>query len=132
MHFLKYKFSNYKPNVGYHEFAFELEPEICKCQSFIKPIITNDKTAAHYEIRKILCAMLDDVSSNDPLSDHLISQLQKVMTKLEKTKLLENNVPNEVDDLIEEHSMVGLSEIVIKKRLSEIAENLIESDNDGT
>lgn len=76
--------------------------------------------------------MLDDVSSNDPLSDHLISQLQKVMTKLEKTKLLENNAPNELNDLIEEHSMVGFSEIVIKKRLLEIAENSIESDIDGT
>lgn len=76
--------------------------------------------------------MLDDVSSNDPLSDHLISQLQKVMTKLEKTKLLENNEPNELNDLIEEHSMVGFSEIVIKKRLLEIAENSIESDIDGT
>lgn len=75
--------------------------------------------------------MLDNVSSNDPLSDHLINQLQKILIQLEKTKSFENNVTNEIDDLIEEHSMVGFNEIVIKKRLLEIAEKLFESDNDG-
>jgi len=51
---------------------------------------------------------------------------------LEKTKSLDYNDSSEIEDLIEEHSMVGFSEEVIKKRLLEIADNIVENDIDGT
>lgn len=76
--------------------------------------------------------MLDNTSSNYCLSDRLISQLQKILNKLEKTKSLDYNDSSEIEDLIEEHSMVGFSEEVIKKRLLEIADNIVENDIDGT
>ncbi|XP_022168201.1 MATH and LRR domain-containing protein PFE0570w-like isoform X2 [Myzus persicae] len=122
---------NYKPNVAYQEFAFELERETCKCHSVVQPKISNDKIVARHEIRKIICGMLDNTASNYPLSDQLISQLQKIITKLEDTKSFDYNESSEVEDLIEEHSMVGFSEEVIKKRLLEIAENLVENASDG-
>eukprot|EP00102_Acyrthosiphon_pisum_P021137 XP_016658347.1 PREDICTED: probable serine/threonine-protein kinase DDB_G0283337 [Acyrthosiphon pisum] len=122
---------NYKPNVAYQEFAFGLEPETCKCHSVIQPKISNDKIVARHEIRKIICGMLDNTSSNYCLSDRSISKLQKIINKLEKTKSLDYNDSSEVEDLIEEHSMVGFSEEVIKKRLLEIADNMVENDIDG-
>uniref|UniRef100_A0A2S2NHD7 Uncharacterized protein n=1 Tax=Schizaphis graminum TaxID=13262 RepID=A0A2S2NHD7_SCHGA len=121
---------NYKSNVAYQEFAFELEPETCKCHSVVQPKISNDKIVAHHEILKIICGMLDN-TSNYPLSDRLIRQLQKIINTMEKTKSLEFNGSSEVDDLIEEHSMVGFSEEVIKKRILDIADNLKENDSDG-
>lgn len=72
--------------------------------------------------------MLDN-TSNYPLSDQLISQLQKIIIIMEETKPLEYN--SEVEDLIEEHSMVGFSEEVLKKRILDIADNLVENDSDG-
>ncbi|XP_060862265.1 metacaspase-2-like isoform X2 [Metopolophium dirhodum] len=122
---------NYKPNVAYQEFAFGLEPETCKCHSVVQPKISNDKIVARHEIRKIICGMLDNTSSNYCLSDRLISQLQKIINKLENTKSLDYNDSSEIEDLIEEHSMVGFSEEVIKKRLLEIADNIVENDIDG-
>lgn len=74
--------------------------------------------------------MLDN-TSNYPLSDQLISQLQKIMIIMEETKSLEYNSSSEVEDLIEEHSMVGFSEEVLKKRILDIADNLVENDSDG-
>lgn len=74
--------------------------------------------------------MLDN-TSNYPLSDQLISQLQKIMIIVEETKSLEYNSSSEVEDLIEEHSMVGFSEEVLKKRILDIADNLVENDSDG-
>ncbi|CAI6343996.1 unnamed protein product [Macrosiphum euphorbiae] len=122
---------NYKPNVAYQEFAFGLDPETCKCHSVVQPKTSNDKIVARHEIHKIICGMLDNTSSNYCLSDRLISQLQKIISKLEKTKSLDYNDSSEVEDLIEEHSMVGFSEEVIKKRLLEIADNIVENDIDG-
>lgn len=119
---------NYKPNAAYQEFAFGLEPETCKCHSVTQPKISNDKIVARHEILKIICGMLDN-TSNYPLSDQLISQLQKIMIIMEETKSLEYN--SEVEDLIEEHSMVGFSEEVLKKRILDIADNLVEKDSDG-
>lgn len=72
--------------------------------------------------------MLDN-TTNYPLSDQLISQLQKIIIIMEETKPLEYN--SEVEDLIEEHSMVGFSEEVLKKRILDIADNLVENDSDG-
>jgi len=118
--------------VAYQEFAFELELETCKCHSVVQPKISNDKIVARHEIRKIICGMLDNTTSNYPLSDQLISQLQKILTKLEDTKSFDYNESSEVEDLIEEHSMVGFSEEVIKKRLLEIADGLVENASDGT
>lgn len=86
---------------------------------------------ARHEIRKIICGMLDNTSSNYCPSVRLISQLQTILNKLEKTKSLDYNDSSEIEDLIEEHSIVGFSEEVIKKRLLEIAENLIENNFDG-
>ncbi|XP_060835044.1 putative uncharacterized protein DDB_G0286901 [Rhopalosiphum padi] len=120
---------NYKPNVAYQEFAFGLEPETCKCHSVVQPKISNDKIVARHEIRKIICGMLDNMSKH-PLSDQLISQLQKIIITMEETKPLEFNGSSEVDDLIEEHSMVGFSEEVIKKRILDIADNLVENVSD--
>lgn len=107
---------------------FEVDQETCKCQSskFGK---TNDKTIARYEIRRILRGMLDHILSLDEsLSYPLISKLQKIMTNLEETDLLERDDSNEVKNLVVEHSIVGFSEIIIKNRLLEIAEN----DNNGS
>jgi len=118
--------------VAYQEFAFGLEPETCKCHSVVQPKLSNDKIVARHEIRKIICEMLDNTSSNYPLSDQMISQLQKIITKLEDTKSSDCNESSEVEDLIEEHSMVGFNEEVIKKRLLEIVDNLVENENDGT
>lgn len=118
--------------MGYQEFAFGLESETCKCHSAVQPIISNDKKVARHEILKIICRMLDNTSSNYTLSDRLISQLQKIIITLEETKPLGYNDSSEVEDLIEEHSMVGFSEEIIKKRILEIANNLVENDNDGT
>jgi len=99
----------------------------------VQPIITNDKIVACRDIRRILCGMLDNVSSNsDSLNDHLISRLLKIMEKLEETNSLECNMPNELHDLVEEHSLVGFSETIIKKRLLEIVENVFKNDNNGT
>lgn len=99
----------------------------------MQPIITNDKIVACRDIRRILCGMLDNVSSNsDSLNDHLISRLLKIMEKLEETNSLECNMPNELHDLVEEHSLVGFSETIIKKRLLEIVENVFKNDNNGT
>ncbi|XP_050056040.1 uncharacterized protein LOC114125811 isoform X3 [Aphis gossypii] len=122
--------SNYKPNAAYQEFAFGLEPETCKCHSVTQPKISNDKIVARDEILKIICGMLDN-TSNYPLSDHLISQLQKIMIIVEETKSLEYNSSSEVEDLIEEHSMVGFSKEVLKKRILDIADNLVENNSDG-
>ncbi|KAE9537684.1 hypothetical protein AGLY_006707, partial [Aphis glycines] len=122
--------SNYKPNAAYQEFAFGLEPETCKCHSVTQPKISNDKIVARDEILKIICGMLDN-TSNYPLSNHLISQLQKIMIIMEETKSLEYNSSSEVEDLIEEHSMVGFSEEVLKKRILDIADNLVENNIDG-
>ncbi|XP_015363595.1 PREDICTED: uncharacterized protein LOC107161627 [Diuraphis noxia] len=122
---------NYKPNVAYQEFAFGLEPVTCNCHSVVQPKISNDKMVARHEIRKIICEMLDNTSSNYPLNDQIILQLQKIITKLEDTKSSDYNESSEVEDLIEEHSMVGFNEEVIKKRLLEIADNLVENENDG-
>ncbi|KAF0768430.1 putative serine/threonine-protein kinase isoform X2 [Aphis craccivora] len=119
---------NYKSNAAYQEFAFGLEPETCKCHSVTQPKISNDKRVARHEILKIICGMLDN-TSNYPLSDQLISQLQKIIIIMEETKPLEYN--SEVEDLIEEHSMVGFSEEVLKKRILDIADNLVENDSDG-
>lgn len=111
-------------NVSYHEVLFDVEPETCKCQSSQSKCI-NDNTVARYEIRKILCGILDDMLlNNDPLCDPLISKLQKIMTNLEDNDLLEQKKSNEVENLIEEHSVVGFSEMVIKKKLLEMAENI--------
>jgi len=121
-------FSNHKPNVAYQEFAFGLEPETCKCHSVVQPKTSNDKIVTRHEIHKIICGMLDNTSSNYCLSDRLISQLQKIISKLEN---LDYNDSSELEDLIEEHSMVGFSEEVIKKRLLEIADNIVENDIDG-
>jgi len=115
--------------VAYQEFAFGLEPETCKCHSVVQPKISNDKIVARHEIRKIICGMLDNMSKH-PLSDQLISQLQKIIITMEETKPLEFNGSSEVDDLIEEHSMVGFSEEVIKKRILDIADNLVENVSD--
>lgn len=114
--------------MAYHEVTFEVEPEACKCQSskFGK---TNDKTIARYEICRILRGMLDHILSLDEsLSYPLISKLQKIMTNLEDKDLLKRNDSNEVKNLVVEHSIIGFSEIIIKKRLLEIAEN----NNDGS
>jgi len=53
------------------------------------------------------------------------------MIIVEETKSLEYNSSSEVEDLIEEHSMVGFSEEVLKKRILDIADNLVENDSDG-
>jgi len=99
----------------------------------VQPIITNDKIVARRDIRRILCGMLDNISSNsDSLNDNLISRLLKIMEKLEETNSLECNVPNELYDLVEEHSLVGFSETIIKKRLLEIVENVLKNDYNGT
>lgn len=126
-YFLNITFSNYKSNMAYQEFAFGLEPETCKCHSVIQT-----KMVARHEIRKIICEMLDNTSSNYLLNDRIIRQLQKLITKLEDTKSSDHNESSEVEDLIEEHSMVGFNEEVIKKRLLEIADNLVENESDGT
>lgn len=118
--------------MNYRELEFELEPETCKCQSLEQSRIVKDKTGSRYEIRTILCGMLNNISSNDPLNGHLISQLQNLLIKLEETKPMEYDKYNEINDLIEEHSMIGFSETVVQKRLLKIAENLYENDeNDG-
>jgi len=112
---------------------FELEPQICKCQSSVQPVINNDRNVARNDIRRILCGMLDNVSSNtDSLNDNTISELLKIMEKLEEPNSLEYNVPNELYDLVEEHSMIGYSEMVIKKKLLEIVKNVFINDDNGT
>ncbi|XP_025203785.1 putative uncharacterized protein DDB_G0282133 isoform X2 [Melanaphis sacchari] len=120
---------NYKPNVAYQEFAFGLEPETCKCHSVVQPKISHDKTVARHEILKTICGMLEN-TSNYPLSDKLITQLQKIIMIMEETKSLEHNGLTEVDDLIEEHSMVGFSDEVIKNRIMDIANNIVENNSD--
>jgi len=117
--------------VAYQEFAFGLEPETCKCHSTVQPKVSNNKMVARHEIRKIICKMLDNTSSNYSLNDRIISQLQKIITNLEDTKSSDCNESSEVEDLIEEHSMVGFNEEVIKKRLLEIADNIVENESDG-
>lgn len=119
--------------MAYREFMFELEPQICKCQSLVQPVINNDRNVARNDICRILCGMLDNVSSNtDSLNDNTISELLKIMEKLEEPNLLEYNVPNELYDLVEEHSMIGYSEMVIKKKLLEIVKNVFINDDNGT
>lgn len=121
--------------MAYHEFAFELEPETCKCQSSsVRPISNDDKTmVARHDIRRIVCGMLDGLSSNSgPLNDRVIGQLLKVMEKLDETDSSEHGMPpNELRDLVEEHGFVAFNETVIKKRLLEIVENTLENDNNG-
>lgn len=119
------------PNVNYRELEFELEPEICKCKSLEQSRIVKDKTESHYEISTILCGMLNNMPSSNPLNDHLLGQLQNLLKKLKDTKSFEYDKPSEINDLIEEHSLIGLSEMVLQKRLLKIAENLFENDNDG-
>ncbi|VVC43513.1 Hypothetical protein CINCED_3A019814 [Cinara cedri] len=115
--------NKYKPNVAYHEVMFDVQPEICTCQSPL-PKNTKNNTVTRYEIRRILCGMLNDIlSNNDSLSDPLVHKLQKIMINLEETDLMENKDSNEVKNLIEEHSIDGFSETVIKNRLFKIAEN---------
>lgn len=109
--------------MAYHEYTYELEPKTCKCQSSVCPVIINDKNAAHCEIRNTLYGILNNVSSNDILSNHLIVQLQKILIKLDETNILEGKESNILKDLVEEHSMFGFSEMVIKQRLMEIAKN---------
>lgn len=116
--------------MAYHEFTFELEQETCKCQLAVQQLpMSNIK--ARSQIHKVICGMLDNMSSNDPLSDELISQLQKIMIYLENTKSSEYSKLNELEDLVENYSVVGFNEIVIKNRLLEIAKNLIDNDHDG-
>lgn len=109
--------------MAYHEYIYDLEPKPCKCQSSVRPRIINDKNEALCEIRNTLYGILDNVSSNDILSNHLTIQLRKILTKLDETKFLEGKESNILKDLVEEHSMFGFSEMVIKQRLMEIAKN---------
>lgn len=113
--------------MAYHEFKL-LEPESRKCQPLNQPTKTNDEVVARSEIYSILYGMLHHMSSSDLVNDQLFGQLQKIMVKVEKSNSLECNDLDEVEDLIKEHSMVGLSDIVIKNRLLELAENY----DDGT
>lgn len=113
--------------MAYHEFKFELEPSSGNYQLLSQPRETNDEIVARSEIHSILCGMLHYMSSSDPVNDKIFGQLQKIMVKLEKSNSLECNDSDEVDDLIKEHSIVGLSDIVIKKRLLEMTEKY----NDG-
>lgn len=100
-----------------------MEPKTCKCQSSVRPCIINNKNAALSEIHNTLYGILNNVSSNDILSNHLTVQLQKMFTKLDEIKFLEGKESNVLKDLVEEHSMFGFSEMVIKQRLMEIAKN---------
>lgn len=115
--------------MAYQEFTFELEPETCSCQSSIRSQNSVDKKTSRHEIRRILCATIDNMLSNDISDDLLINNLQNILINLEETKT--HNL-NEVEDLIEEHTRVGLSKNIIKKRLLEIAENIYDYKNDGT
>jgi len=115
--------------VTYREFSFGLEPETCKCQpatSNLQPGI-NDKKVALCEIRNILYGMMYEESANNPSNDYLISQLQKIMTTLREIETLEINGSSILKDLVEEHSIIGLCETVIKKKLMAITETF----NDG-
>lgn len=111
--------------MAYHESTFELEREVHKCQLI-------SKIKARTEIYEIVCEMLDSTSSNDPLSDQLISQLHKIIDKLDTTKSSKNNKLS-IEDLVNTHSIFGLNKIAIKNKLLEIAENipLVDNDNDG-
>lgn len=116
-------YSNKKQNVAYHEVMYEVEPETYECQTS-QPKKTNDKTVARSEIRRILRGMLDDISLNvKSLSYSLISKLEKIMTNLEESNFLEHKDSNKVQNLVEEHSLVGFNEMVIKNKLLEMAES---------
>lgn len=117
------------PNMAYSEIAFESEPKTCTCQPLIKPRITKNKKVARNEILNILCGMLDDVSSND---NKLSNELQKILISLDKPNPLTNNVSSKLENLVEQHCIVGINENTIKKRLLEIAMNVLENENDGT
>ncbi|XP_025418789.1 putative uncharacterized protein DDB_G0286901 isoform X2 [Sipha flava] len=122
---------NCKTNVAYHEFTYESELETsCKCQSMIQPKITNDKVEARKEIHKVICEMLDD-TSKDSLDDQLISQLQEIMAKLIETKPLEFEDLNELENFVDEHSVIGYSKTAIKNKLLEIAKHLHENVDYG-
>lgn len=124
--------SNCKSNVTYHEFTFGLEPETCKCQPSIKsfqPGMINDKKVALCEIRSILYGMMyEESSKNNRSNDDLISRLQKIMTTLREIETLELNGSSTLEDLVEEHSINGLCETVIKEKLMKI----IKTFKDGT
>jgi len=125
-------FSNIsKPNIAYHECAFELESETCKCQSSNQPRTANDKIVARYEICRILCGMINKNISNDPLNNHLINLLQKLMIKRKETNFQEFNESNLLEDLVEELSIVSISEMAIKEKLLEIVEKIFKNDDDG-
>lgn len=109
--------------MAYHEYTHELEQNTCKCQSSVRPRVINDKNAALCKIRNTLYGILDNVLSNDILSDHLIIQLKKMLTKMNETKFLECKESNILKDLVDEHNMFDFSEMVIKQRLMEIAKN---------
>lgn len=85
---------------------------------------------ARHEIRSILCGILDNLSSNNVLNDPLINQLRKIKTNLEKITLSGPDKMNEVEDLVDEHSVIGFSENIIEKRLLEMAENEFKNNND--
>lgn len=123
-------FSNPKSNVTYREFSFGLEPETRKCQPSSRNLqtgIINDKKVALCEIRNILYGMMNEESSKNPSNDYLISQLQKIMTTLKEIEILEINGSSILKDLVEEHSINGLCETVIKNKLMAITETF----NDG-
>lgn len=124
--------SDLMPNVAYSNFTFESESLTCTCQPMIHPRITENKKKAHYEIYKILREMLKNTLSYDLLNDELTKQLQNILIYFKEPNPFTNNYSSQLENLIEQHSMVDLSENIIKHRLLEIAKNVFENKNEGT
>lgn len=117
--------------MAYHEFTYESDLETyCKCQSLIQPKITNDKVEARKEIGEVVCEIFDD-KSTDFLDDQLISELDKMIAKLEETNPMEYDDLNELKHFVEEHSVVGFSKTAIKNKLLEIAKHVFKKTDDG-
>jgi len=74
--------------------------------------------------------MINKNVSNDPLNNHLINLLQKLMIKRKETNQ-EFNESNLLENLVEELSIVSFSEMAIKEKLLEIVEKIFKNNNDG-